>query len=88
MILHRCKFENIANPFTPEAIEKYISLSGGIPRSVLKICAFAYHIKEIESLDTITSEFVEMSQPEVIINNDLNDDQKLIKNKRVQGAKK
>jgi general secretion pathway protein A len=88
MILHRCKFENIANPFTPEAIEKIYSLSGGIPRSVLKICAFAYHIKEIESLDTITSEFVEMSQPEVIINNDLNDDQKLIKNKRVKGAKK
>lgn len=67
MIIHRCKFENIENPFTPEAIEKIYEVSGGVPRSVLKICAFAYHVKEIENLPQITPEFIEMSQPEVLI---------------------
>jgi general secretion pathway protein A len=67
MIIHRCKFENIENPFTAEAIEKIYEVSGGVPRSVLKICAFAYHIKELENLSEITPEFIEMSQPEVLI---------------------
>jgi general secretion pathway protein A len=67
MIIHRCRFENIENPFTPEAIERIYEVSGGVPRSVLKICAFAYHIKEMENLFEITPEFIEMSQPEVLI---------------------
>lgn len=67
MIIHRCKFENIENPFTPEAMEKIYEVSGGVPRSVLKICAFAYHIKEMENLTEITSDFIEISQPEVLI---------------------
>jgi general secretion pathway protein A len=67
MILHRCRFENIGNPFTDESIEKIYALTGGVPRSVLKICAFAYHIKELENLEQVTPEFIEMSQPEVII---------------------
>jgi general secretion pathway protein A len=67
MIMHRCRFENIENPFTPEAIERIYKVSGGVPRSVLKICAFAYHIKEMENLFEITPEFIEMSQPEVLI---------------------
>ncbi len=67
MITHRCKFENIENPFTPEAIERIYQVSGGVPRSVLKICAFAYHIKEMENLTEITSDFIEISQPEVLI---------------------
>ena len=67
MIIHRCRFENIENPFTPEAIERIYEVSGGVPRSVLKICAFAYHIKEMENLSEITPEFIEMSQPEVLI---------------------
>jgi general secretion pathway protein A len=67
MIIHRCRFEDIENPFTLEAIEKIYEVSGGVPRSVLKICAFAYHIKEMENLSEITPEFIEMSQPEVLI---------------------
>ncbi len=67
MISHRCRFENIENPFTPEAIEKIYEVSGGVPRSVLKVCAFAYHVKEMENLAEITSEFIETSQPEVSI---------------------
>lgn len=67
MIIHRCRFENIENPFTSEAIERIYEVSGGVPRSVLKICAFAYHIKEMENLSEITPEFIEMSQPEVLI---------------------
>ena len=67
MIIHRCRFENIENPFTAEAIERIYEVSGGVPRSVLKICAFAYHIKEMEDLSEITPKFIEMSQPEVLI---------------------
>jgi len=67
MISYRCKFENINNPFTAEAVEKIYQVSGGVPRSVLKICAFAYHVKEIEGLEEITPEFIEISEPEVLI---------------------
>jgi general secretion pathway protein A len=67
MISYRCKFENIENPFTRDAVEKIYQVSGGVPRSVLKICAFAHHIMELENLTEITPDFIEMSQPEVII---------------------
>ncbi len=67
MISHRCKFENINNPFTDESVEKIYQVSGGVPRSVLKICAFAYHVKELEELDEITPEFIEITEPEVLI---------------------
>jgi general secretion pathway protein A len=67
MISHRCKFENINNPFTDESAGKIYQVSGGVPRSVLKICAFAYHVKEMEGLDEIAPEFIEMSEPEVLI---------------------
>ena len=67
MISYRCKFENINNPFTAEAVEKIYQVSGGVPRSVLKICAFAYHVREIEGLEEITPEFIEISEPEVLI---------------------
>jgi hypothetical protein len=67
MIAHRCRFENINNPFTIDSIEKIYQVSGGVPRSVLKICAFAYHVKELEGLDDITPEFIEISEPEVLI---------------------
>ncbi len=67
MISHRCRFENINNPFTDESVEKIYQVSGGVPRSVLKICAFAYHVKELEGLDDITPEFIEISEPEVLI---------------------
>lgn len=67
MIIHRCRFENIENPFAPEAIERIYEVSGGVPRSVLKICAFAYHVKQTENLAEISPEFIEMSQPEVLI---------------------
>ena len=67
MIDHRCKFEKIINPFTVDAVEKIYSISGGVPRSVLKLCAFAYHILELEGLTEITPEFIEMSEPEVLL---------------------
>jgi general secretion pathway protein A len=69
MIAHRCKFENITNPFTDSSVEKIYQVSGGVPRLVLKICAFAYHLKELEGLEEITSEFIEISEPEVLIPN-------------------
>lgn len=67
MIAHRCKFENIENPFTKTALEKIYQVSGGVPRSILKICAFAYHVKELEGLDEISPEFIEIAEPEVLI---------------------
>ena len=66
MIANRCKFENINNPFTKEAVKKIYQVSGGAPRSALKICAFSYHIMELENLIEITPDFIEISQPEVL----------------------
>ncbi|MGI8494240.1 MAG: ExeA family protein [Pyrinomonadaceae bacterium] len=67
MIIYRCKFENIENPFTDDAVEKIYQVSGGVPRSVLKVCAFAYHVKELYDLTEITSEYIEVTEPEVLI---------------------
>lgn len=87
MIAHRCKFESIDNPFTNDAIEKIYQVSGGVPRSVLKICAFAYHIMELENLTEITSDFIEMSQPEVLIPSEPSPEKKAVKSKAVKGRK-
>ncbi len=81
MIAHRCKFENIENPFTKEAVERIYHVSGGVPRLVLKICAFSYHIMELENLVEITPEFIEMSQPEVLIPSEPTPRSKSIRNK-------
>lgn len=82
MIAYRCKFENIDNPFTSNAIEKIYQISGGVPRSVLKICAFAYHVKELNELDKITSEFIEVTEPEVLIPNNESTKSKAKRGKR------
>lgn len=79
MIAHRCKFEAIENPFTPKAVEKIYEVSGGVPRSILKLCAFAYHVKELEGLDLISPEFVEMSEPEVLITPNANQTKQQVK---------
>lgn len=81
MIAHRCKFENIDNPFTKEAVEKIYQVSGGVSRSVLKICAFSYHIIELENLVEITPEFIGISQPEIVIPSELIPKSKSVRSK-------
>lgn len=42
VINHRCQFYGITNPFTPEAIRLIYTETGGVPRSILMLCAEAY----------------------------------------------
>jgi general secretion pathway protein A len=66
MIEHRCHFEGVANPFTPEALERLYELTLGVPREALKTAGLAYEMMKsyqeteinVEMLDAVHSEAV------------------------------
>jgi type II secretory pathway predicted ATPase ExeA len=42
MIAFRCQEARVKNPFTSEAIERIYTLTGGVPREILKVAAVAW----------------------------------------------
>ena len=67
MIEHRCKYANIKNPFTHDAMERVYVNSKGIPRSILKLCALAYQMMEIAGERKIEAETIDDAVPEVAV---------------------
>jgi general secretion pathway protein A len=67
MIVHRCKFMAIPNPFDRSAMERIYFHSKGIPRNILKICALAYQMMNMEGSNKVTSEMIDDTAPEVAI---------------------
>lgn len=61
MIEYRCKYNDIPNPFPASILEIIYSKTGGVPRDILKICAFAYDMVEDEKLSEATPEIIEES---------------------------
>lgn len=65
LLRHRCEYEQIPFPFTPSAIEKLYTVTGGIPRAVLKCAALAYEMMQMEEINTIDEELIGDAAPEV-----------------------
>jgi general secretion pathway protein A len=67
MMEHRCKYAGIRNPFTAEAMERVYINSKGIPRGILKLCALAYEMMEMEGSRTIEADMIDDAVPEVAV---------------------
>ncbi len=53
VIAARCQLGSIENPFTPAHVAKIFELTGGIPRSVIKLCGLIYAMKQSIGADEI-----------------------------------
>ncbi len=67
MISTKCDYDEIENPFTDVAIERIYKQTAGVPRSVLKMCAYLYLLKTANDLDEIPIDEIELIQDEVAI---------------------
>jgi hypothetical protein len=48
MVNFRCKQAGVRNTFTQEAVESLYTLTGGVPREILKIAAVAWKFSEAD----------------------------------------
>lgn len=61
----RCKLASVPNPFTPEHIKQIHKLTGGIPRSIIKLCGLLYSMKTNLEVETIPLEWIKQFTSEV-----------------------
>jgi type II secretory pathway predicted ATPase ExeA len=66
MVSYRCKFAEIANPFSNEAIERIYYHTQGVPRSVLKVCRDLYELKGLGVTD-FTKELIDETASEAAL---------------------
>jgi len=59
MVEFRCKQAGVTNPFDTKAVESLYTLTGGVPREILKIAAIAWRFSQADGHSKITSELVE-----------------------------
>lgn len=64
MIEYRCKFADIENPFPPETIERIYTLSNGVPRNSLNLCALSYALLELAGEKKVSLELLEAAYSE------------------------
>lgn len=64
MVEYRCKAYDIDNPFPPETIERIYEMSGGVPRSALKLCALSYAMLELTGGKIVAVELLEAASEE------------------------
>lgn len=66
MVVHRCKFAEIPNPFTEEAMTRIYFHTQGVPRSVLKVCRDLYELKNL-GISEFTSELIDETAGEAAL---------------------
>jgi general secretion pathway protein A len=67
MIATKCEYAEIKNPFSNEAVERIYNQAAGVPRSVLKMCAMLYVLKNEYDLDEIPVDEIENIKDEVAV---------------------
>jgi len=67
MVNFRCKQAGAKNTFTSEAIETLYTLTGGIPREILKVAAVAWRFSEADG-NKITPELIQEAAGEAVLN--------------------
>jgi general secretion pathway protein A len=70
MIEHRCKLRKIKNPFPAESIERLYALTGGIPRSTLRLCAIAFEMAKLARQDTVSLDLIDTAYAEMELETD------------------
>lgn len=61
----RCDVASIENPFTSEHVSRIYELTGGVPRSVIKLCGLVYAMKESIGAEEIPVEWISEFTSEV-----------------------
>jgi general secretion pathway protein A len=67
MIVKRCEYTDISNPFTDDDIKAIYTKSGGIPRAVIKLCAILYKAMQDNALDKIPIEHINEAGEDVFL---------------------
>jgi len=67
MVNFRCKQAGTKNTFTSESIETLYTLTGGIPREILKVAAVAWRFSEADG-NRITPELIQEAAGEAVLN--------------------
>lgn len=77
MIEHRCKLRKIKNPFPAETIERLYALTGGIPRSTLRLCAISFEMAKLSRMERVTVDLVDTAytEMELEVDSEANDEQ-------------
>jgi general secretion pathway protein A len=65
MIEHRCRLRKVKNPFPPEAVDRLFALTGGIPRSALRLCAISFEMAKLSRLDTVQVDLIDTAYGEM-----------------------
>ena len=74
MIEHRCKLRKIKNPFPPETIERLYALTGGIPRSTLRLCAISFEMAKLARMERVSVDLVDTAYTEMALEVDSESD--------------
>jgi type II secretory pathway predicted ATPase ExeA len=67
MISHRCELADIAMPFTDACVEQIYQYTGGVPREVLKHCAIAYELAQMNGLQSVPAELIDEAHKQVVL---------------------
>ena len=59
MIAHRCEMAEITVPFSDEVLTRVYEAAGGVPREILRLCANAYELAQVEDESTVSLRTVE-----------------------------
>ena len=67
MVNFRCKQAGVRNAFTKDAVESLYTLTGGVPREILKIAAVAWKFSESDG-NKITPDLIDEAAGEAVLN--------------------
>ena len=66
MIRFRCERAGSKLKFPPDAVETVYTLTGGVPREVLKVCGVSYLLALSNELDVVSPALVEAAYEQVL----------------------
>jgi general secretion pathway protein A len=68
MIAFRCEQAQIPNPFPMETVEAIYTVTGGVPREVLKTCSIAWDLAQSMGESRVPPEAIDASFNEAVLN--------------------
>ncbi len=67
MLAYRCEYWKVANPFTSETIDALYTITGGLPRATLSLCAVAFEMMKLSGAKTISPDLIGVASRETDI---------------------
>jgi general secretion pathway protein A len=67
MVAFRCEQAQVTNPFPDITIESVYAITGGVPRDVLKVCAVAWDMSQLNGDERVPPEMIEIAAGEAML---------------------